>query len=163
MKKKFLALMLCALLSVTLITGCGSKKEEEKEEKKPKTAEELVELYSRAYNEENPELLYEVFPSFMTVELKAYVTAESIREQKEEYGYDAIYSATITDKVKMNDEWLEENNKMLKKYYNTNTQMQECYQLEGTATIKGSLKEETKDIEEMWYCNFDGQWKLIGG
>jgi len=159
MKKKFFTIMLVALLSVTLITGCGNKKEEEKQ----KSAEELVELYVRAYNEENPELLLEIFPSFMTKDIKKYVTAENIKEQKKEYGVDAVYSMKVSGKTKMDDKWLEQNNKYIKQYYNTDVQMKECYEIEGIASIKGSLKEESHEIEELWYCNFDGDWKLIGG
>ena len=158
MKKKFFALMLVALLSVGLITGCGKKKEEEKKVKKE---EDLVELYVRAYNEEKPELLLEVFPDFFAEDLKKYVTVEGIKDQKAEYGDDAIYSMKITGKTKMTDDWIEQNNIYLKEY---NAQVTECYAIEGIASIKGSLKEDSSEIEEMWYCNFgNDDWRLIGG
>ena len=69
----------------------------------------------------------------------------------------------VTGKTKMDDEWVKENNAVLKEMYNTNKQMKECYQVDGTMTVKGSEKEQSGEIEELWYCDFDGEWFLIAG
>ena len=159
--KKILSVLFVAIILVSL-TGCSISLGGKKENKK-KSLEDLVKLYEKAYNEEKPELLKEIFPEFMFETIDEYMSKEDIKEQKSYYGSNTKMEIKVTGKTKMDDEWVKENNAVLKEMYNTNKQMKECYQVDGTMTVKGSEKEQSGEIEELWYCDFDGKWLLIAG
>ena len=165
MKKKFFALMLVALLSVGLVTGCGSdsSKSEKKDSSSKKSYEELLKLYEKAYNDGDVELLLQVFPSFMEDEIKTYYTVESLEYAKEEYGSDAKVEIKVKDTTKMSDQWIEQANEDLAQMYGDGIKVKECEQLNGTISITGSKSSDEFDIEEMWYCDFGNEWRIIGG
>ena len=175
MKKKFFAVMLCALISVGLVTGCGkeSGSTTEAKDKKDTTSsesgkstknasyDELIDMYERAYNEENIDLLYDIFPDFMFEQIKKYLTIDSLKQSKSYYGDNAKMTINVTDAEKMNAEWLEMANEELKAYGN-DAKVTECYELKGTITYSGSDDTDTDDIDgEIYYCNYKGEWKLI--
>ena len=158
--KKILSFLFIAILAITL-TGCATTKDKKKG--KDRSLEYLVDLYEKAYNEEKPELLKEIFPEFMFETIDTHISKEDIKEQKSYYGSNAKMEIKVTGKTKMDDEWLKENNDALKRVYKTDKQMKECYQVEGTMSVKGSENEHNGEIEELWYCDFDGEWFLIAG
>ena len=161
--KKIFSILFIAILIIGL-TGCsmGGKKNKDKASKKA-SCQELITLYERAYNEEKVELIKEVFPDFFFKGIEDELTVESLKRAKSYYGEDAKMTINAKCEKKMDDEWIERNQAILKEYYDTDVKVKECYELEGTSTIKGSKDEHTGDIEEMWYCNFDGTWRLIAG
>lgn len=159
--KKVISFVFVALLTVTLV-GCSFTGKDKKESKE-RTYEYLLDLYARAYNEEKPELIKEVFPEFVFKGMEDQLTVENIKRAKSYYGDNVKFSFEVTGKTKMDDEWIEKANEDLKNYYNTDTKVKECYQLEGTTSIKGSEDESTSNMEELWYCDFDGTWYLIFG
>ena len=158
--KKILSFLFVAIIAITL-TGCNITKGKKKE--KERTLEYLVSLYEKAYNEEKVELIKEVFPDFMLDGAEDAFSKERLKEAKAYYGSNTKLTIKVTGKTKMDDEWLEENNKVLKEFYNTDKQMSECYEVEGTMTIKGSKDEQSSNINELWYCDFNGKWYLIAG
>ena len=159
--KKIPSVLFVAIILVSL-TGCSISLGGKKENKK-KSLEDLVKLYEKAYNEEKPELLKEIFPDFMFDVIDEHMSKEDINEQKSYYGSNVKMEIKVTGKTKMDDEWLKENNDALKRVYKTDKQMKECYQVEGTMSVKGSENEHNGEIEELWYCDFDGEWFLIAG
>lgn len=160
--KKIFSFLFVAIILVSL-TGCSISLGEKKDKKKERTLEYLVELYEKAYNEEKPELLKEIFPDFMLETIDTHLSKESIKKQKSYYGTNVKMEINVTDKTKMSDEWIKENNAILKDMYKTDMKMKECYQVIGTMSIKGSESEHNGEIEELWYCDFDGKWFLIAG
>ena len=119
-------------------------------------------MYEQAYNEEKIELLYDIFPDFMADEIKEYLTVESLRQSKSYYGDDAKMTVNITSKEKMDDEWLEMANKSLADM-NATGKVTECYELKGTITYAGSEDSDTDTLDgDLYYCNYKGEWKLIG-
>ena len=160
--KKILSYLFVAIILVSL-TGCSISLGGKKDKKKERALEYLVELYEKAYNEEKPELLKEIFPEFMFETINTHLSKESIKKQKSYNVANAKMEIKVTGKTKMDDEWIKENNVILKDMYKTDKQMKECYQVEGTMSVKGSENEHNGEIEELWYCDFDGKWYLIAG
>jgi len=159
MKKLFS--ILAILLLVVTITGCGKSKDNEV--KKDASYEELLDLYVEAFEKADIELLIKALPEFMAPFVRQEISNEDIKDINEYYGDNVKYSFNITGKTKMSDEWLKENNAIIKNEFHSNMQADECYALEGTTEIKGSKNSITNKIEELWYCNFDGTWRLMVG
>lgn len=155
--KKVLTILFVSIIAITLV-GCNEKKANKK-----RSYEELIDLYVRAINEENYKLLLEATPAFMKPFIEEELNNENIKEYKKYFGTNTKMSIEVTGKTKMDDEWLKYNNGILKSEFNTDTEAKECYALEGTITYKSDEKEENQKLEEVWYCNFDGEWLLMFG
>lgn len=161
MKKKFFGILLLLFVVVGL-TACGTKNDKKKDIHKDGTAEDFMDVMVAGYNERDVEKIKSVMPDFMQSEFK--ITNDQFKEGIESaYGTDLKVSYKITDKKKVTDEWLEQNNKYLKEMYKTDKQMTECYEIKGTITFKSSKKEDTDEIEETWHCKIDDKWYLIFG
>lgn len=158
--KKIFSFIIVLLLVIT-ITGCG--KDKENGISKDASYEELLNLYVEAFEKEDIDILVKAFPDFMEPFIRQEISSEEIKEINSYYGSDVKYSFNITGKTKMSDEWLEENNAIIKNEFHSNTKAQECYALEGTTEINGSEHSITNEIEELWYCNFNGTWRLLAG
>ena len=159
--KKIAIWVFVALLTITLVGCTINIGGEGKSKKKDRSLEGLIDLYTRAYNEEKPELMKEVFPEFFISEDE--LTVENIRRAKSRYGNNVKVSVKVTGKTKMDDEWIEQANKDLESFFKTDMRVKECYEIHGTSTIKGSEAEDSSEIEEMWYCDFGSDWYLIAG
>lgn len=151
--KKIFSILIISLLVISL-PGCGDKKE------KKKSVDELINLYVKGYQNADVDTLVKVFPDFMESSIKNSTTEKEIKNILSYYGKDVKLSINITDKIKMDQKWLDKTNKEIKKDYKTNTKASECYELIGTSEINGSKNSISNEIKDVWYCNFDSKWRL---
>lgn len=108
-----------------------------------------------------PSALREYYKS----ELSESEFSESIGKMSQEVGSNFTITTNVTTN-KMDDSWIENNNKFLKEQFGPDVKMTECYEYHGTVTIKGSIgvKELTdKDLYETWYCKVNDEWGFVFG
>lgn len=155
--KKYLGLFVIMLLAV-VITGCGGSKTVTKNS----TPEELLDIYMEGFKNADPDKLVSVYPDFAQEYYKKYITKENIQRSLDNYGSNVKLSYEITGKVKLTEDELNELNESIKNAFPDAVLPNECYKINGSTTIKGSSEEHTSEITELWYCNFDGSWRLLG-
>lgn len=152
--KKIFSILSILLLAV-IITGCGEKKE------KKKSVDELIDLYIKGYQNTDVNTLVKAFPDFMESSIRNSTTEKEIKNITSFYGKDFKLSINITDKIKMDQKWIDGTNKDIKRDYKTNIKAKECYKLKGTSKISGNKNSVTNEIHDIWYCNFDSKWRLF--
>lgn len=135
--------------------------------KEKRTPEYLFDQYVKAYTKADIDAARDIFPPFYVRYAKNSLTKEkletSLKNAKKEYGNDFNITYKITDKIKMDEDELEELNDDLEKYYDADVRADECYILKGTITFKGSKYEDPDPIDSTRYCKFDGTWYFVQG
>ena len=155
--KKYLGIIVIMLLAV-VITGCGGSKTL----KKDSSPEDLLDIYMEGFKNADLDKLLSVYPDFTKEYYQKYITKERLQETLDYYGNNTTMSYNLTGKEKLSDEDLDNFKEDIKNAFTNPILPSECYKLNGTTTIKGSKDEHTSDISELWYCNFDGTWRLLG-
>lgn len=155
--KKYLGLFVIMLLAVVM-TGCGGSKTLTKNS----TPEELLDVYMEGFKNVDPDKVISIYPDFAKDYYKKYITKERIQRSLDNYGRNVELSYEITGKDKLSDDELEELNENIKNVFTNPVLPSECYKINGSTTIKGSDEEHTSEITELWYCDFDGSWRLLG-
>ena len=155
--KKYLGIIVIMLLAV-VITGCGGRKVVSNNS----SVEDLLDIYMDGFKDADVDKLFSVYPDFAQEYYKRNVTKERIERTLDYYGDNVRMSYNITSKNKLNDEELDKLNEDIKKTFNDYVLPSECYKINGETTIKGSKEEHVNEISELWYCNFDGAWRLLG-
>lgn len=155
--KKYLGIIVIMILSV-IMTGCGGSKTITKNA----TPEDLLDVYMEGFNNVDIDKLLSTYPDFAKEYYKKYITKERLQETLDYYGNDTTMSYRLAKKVKLSEEELKSFNEDIKNAFTNPVLPNECYILNGTVTIKGSKEESTNEITELWYCNFNGIWRLLG-
>lgn len=133
------------------------------------SVEQLLGFYSEGIEKADYNSFMKILPaSISRYQAGALYGGESSFKEEcayihEEYGYDLKITFNITNRKEESQEWLEENQQYLRRELGINAQLTKAYLLEGTMTMSGSRKTETREIEELWYCEIDGTWGLIAG
>ena len=160
MKKYILVLLLVLCFCV----GCDKIKEFIGG--KERTAEELLDKYVDAFMTADPEKARDILPSFViNYKPEKYTKekyAENLKREKGHFGDDMVASYVLKEKKHLSKEELSELNDEIHKYFNTSDNASDCYMLDGTITLKGSLGEDPDPIG-MYYCKYDGTWYLVAG
>ena len=158
MKKYILVLLLVLCFCV----GCDKIKEFIGG--KERTAEELLDKYVDAFMTADPDKARDIFPSFIINYKPEAFTKEKFEEdlkrEKGFFGDDMTASYVLKEKKHLSSDELKELNDAIHQYFNTSDTASDCYQLDGTMTLKGSLGEDPDPIG-MYYCKYDSNWYLV--
>ena len=153
--KRFLKIFVITIFAL-IITGCGSK-----ELSKNASLDELFDTYKEGLKNVDVDKLISIYPDFTHEKLKKTVTKEAIEKTIDYYGDDMEVTIDVTGKEKMAEDELESFNYDIKQEYSNYVLASECYSVKGNISIKGSKKENSTSIKEMYYCNFDGTWRIM--
>ena len=164
-------LILLVIVSVFLLTGCGSSKKENGNKKEKNNVEEkrtykfLLDEYVLAYTKADLNAALDLFPTYYVEYAKNFLTQEyldkSLKESKEKYGDDFNITYDTGKETKLTDEELEKVNTKMKNYFNTELQASECYKYDGSFTFKGSKSEKKDSLATMGYCKYNDTWYLV--
>ena len=132
---------------------------------KERTVEYLFDQYVKGYTTADFEAFSDAFPSFYINYLKVSSDKDIqvfLNNSKERYGNDFTIKYKIDKKTKISSSELDDLNETLTYRYDTNQTAKECYLLNGSITFTGSTYSDTDPIDDMYYCDYDGIWYLIG-
>ena len=160
---KKLHLIVVLLIAVVFMTACGSSSSSSSANKQERTAEDLFNLYIKAFTTADLASAKSIFPEYYSKSLTQETLDKSLERAKKEYGDDFNITVDITGKTKSTEEELKRINDGIASYFETDLKASECYMLEGTITFKGSKFEDTDPISGTAYCKYPDGWYLIEG
>lgn len=166
---KFLTVIAVMLVSIMILTGCGtdnSNDDKKGEESKQESAfEEPIKNYVEGLQTSNLDTLVKAFPSFISDELKEQMDEEDLKEMideaKEEYGENLKLSYEINDKQEIAEEDLKEKQEDIKTLFDTDITITKGYTVETKLTTKGD-KEEHTETSTFEVYEIDGSWYMLG-
>lgn len=163
MKKK-LYILFILLLGTLFVTACNEKAAYENQS--TRTIEDLLEEYVESVTKADVDLAKDIYAPFYVEIVKSTMTKEKYEEKlkkyKELYGEDFNITYEVKDKVKYTGEELVEFNERMAIRYNSKDKATECYKIDGTITVKGSIKEESDTLEKIAYCKYNDSWFIVG-
>ena len=80
---------------------------------------------------------------------------------KEAYGEDFTIVYKIDKETKMSKDDLRSLNQKMKESISDSVDATECYEYEGTVTLKGSKNSTQATMSTIARCNYNGSWYLI--
>ena len=143
MKKGIMIMVITVLF---FVTGC-TKKNVNNDNNIENSKELLSYVSSGVVNNSLDELL-KSFPNKTHKILKKVINSEEIK-------YNIVSLEKTTDK------WTKHLNDVYSLVYLSNLNISECFEIKGSIEIKGSKTNTTEKIDNTYYCNFDGNWKLL--
>ena len=161
MKRGLFILTICILCILT--TGC--KKETTTQTNYIEQSSELLSVVTDGALSGNKEKVLSTFPDAMKKTLNKVITEQNLNTNtnnlKKKYGNDVTVSYEVKSLEYQNNEDTNHLNKVYSYVYYKDLKISECYKIVGNITYSGSKKETTESIEDTYYCNFDGEWKLL--
>ena len=154
--KKLIKIFVLVLLFF-IATCCGAKKLT-----KYSSVEDLFDVYMDGFKNADPDRMISVYPDFAKDYFGKYVTKENIQKSLDNFGDNIEMSIEVTRKDKLSNDELESLNEEIKSTFTDYVLASECYLIKGNTHIKGSKTERDGTLDEMYYCNFNGTWRLIG-
>ena len=110
----------------------------------------------------DPDRMVSVYPDFAKDYYGKYLTKENIQKSLDNFGDNIELSIEVTRKDKLSNDELDTINEEIKSTFTDYVLASECYLIKGNTHIKGSKTERDGTLDEMYYCNFNGTWRLIG-
>lgn len=149
------SVMLIAI--VTLLTGCGNKKEEPKA---TETYEEPIKNMTEGIQNTNIEKYMSAFPDFIDYKVTQSDLDEMMNVYIEKYGQDIKISYEITQKEEITGNKLSEIQDNIKTYYNHECSVTKGYKLNVSRTVKG-IKDQQTTSSIINVYEIDGKWYSI--
>ncbi len=163
---KVIAVLTVMVMSIFMLTGCGNKKEEEKNDSNTttNTYEDPIKNVVEGVGKANISKFMSAYPSFIAENINQIIDEDYLQSQLEDYediyGNNIEMSYSITNKEEISEEDLKEEEEELKDTYDEDVDITKGYNLEVELKIKGDEDEDTEeDSFEVYEIN--GTWYLL--
>lgn len=153
---KSLLIVMMLIMVITLLAGCGKKKDENKAEEYEQPIKNLMEGIQNT----NVDQYSSAFPDFIDYKVKQKDLDDMMRAYIQLYGQDIKISYEIKEKEDISSEKLAELKENIKIYYEHDCNVTKGYKVEVLKTIKGSSDQQVTTSMYNVY-EIDGQWKTI--
>lgn len=159
MKKiaKLLFLSCMLIVTVTILAGCGKKKQEATS---VESYEEPIKNMIEGIQNTNVEKYMSAFPAFIDYKVTQSELDEMMNAYIEMYGQDIKVSYEIAGKEEISKEKLSEIQNNIKTYYNHECIVTKGYKLYVKKTVKG-IKDEQTTSSIINVYEIDGSWYSI--